>query len=72
MYSYEADATLNEQIEECAEHMFLKHGVYPNVAYIHPVVMGRNELNYKTKKGKTIRLVPDETQRTKSFVDCAY
>jgi hypothetical protein len=67
MYSLEREESLEKQVEECAEHMFLKHGTYPNLAYINPKNMGDDERNYKTSKGKHIKFVPDEREMLRSF-----
>lgn len=67
MYSFEPEASLGKQVDECAEHMYIKYGVYPNVAFINPRHMGEAESNYKTKTGKKIRLVPDSKQLLRSF-----
>lgn len=68
IYFYDPNEKLEKQIEECAKHMFAKYNDKPDVAFFHPVNVGEKEIIYKTREGREIKIIPDATQLTKSFV----
>ena len=68
IYSLEHDESLEKQIEECAQHMFLKYGKYPDMALVNSKHAGEKERAYKTASGKKIKIVPDDRQGLRSFV----